>query len=114
VERSISGTRFVLQFSTGDSVIVTGTGLVGRNPIPEPSEKFDILVPITDPSKFVSKTHLEFGQMAGAFWISDRYSGNGTVVREPGGEPQRCEQGKRYRVMRGTRVEIGEQFFIVS
>jgi hypothetical protein len=114
VERSISGTRFVLQFSTGDSVIVTGTGLVGRNPIPEPSEKFDIVVPITDPSKSVSKTHLEFGQMAGAFWISDRYSGNGSVVREPGGEPKRCEPGKRYRVMRGTRVEIGEQFFIVS
>ncbi|WP_341952335.1 FHA domain-containing protein [Salinibacterium sp. TMP30] len=114
VERSISGTRFVLQFSTGDSVIVTGTGLVGRNPTPEPSEKFDIVVPITDPSKSVSKTHLEFGQMAGAFWISDRYSGNGSVVREPGGEPKRCEPGKRYRVMRGTRVEIGEQFFIVS
>ncbi|MGV8851004.1 MAG: FHA domain-containing protein [Rhodoglobus sp.] len=114
VERTISGTRFVLQFSTGDSVIVTGTGLVGRNPIPEPSEKFDIVVPITDPSKSVSKTHLEFGQMAGAFWITDRYSGNGTVVREPGSEPKRCEPGKRYRVMRGTRVEIGEQFFIVS
>ncbi|MGV8859410.1 FHA domain-containing protein [Rhodoglobus sp.] len=114
VERSLSGTRFVLQFSTGDSVIVTGTGLVGRNPIAEPSEKFDILVPITDPSKSVSKTHLEFGQITGAFWISDRYSGNGTVVREPGGEPKRCEPGKRYRVMRGTRVEIGEQFFIVS
>ncbi|EAR25108.1 hypothetical protein A20C1_00931 [marine actinobacterium PHSC20C1] len=114
VDRSQSGTRFVLQFSTGDSVIVTGTGLVGRNPIQEPSEKFDILVPITDPSKSVSKTHLEFGQMAGAFWISDRYSGNGTVVREPAGEPKRCEPGKRYRVMRGTRVEIGEQFFIVS
>ncbi|QYH36534.1 FHA domain-containing protein [Salinibacterium sp. M195] len=114
VERNMSGTRFVLQFSTGDSVIVTGTGLVGRNPIPEPSETFDIVVPITDPSKSVSKTHIEFGQMAGAFWISDRYSGNGSVVREPGGEPRRCEPGKRYRVMRGSRVEIGEQFFIVS
>ena len=114
VERSVTGTRFVLQFSTGDSVIVTGTGLVGRNPIPEPSEKFDIVVPITDPSKSVSKTHLEFGQMSGVFWISDRYSGNGTIVREPGAEPKRCESGKRYRVVRGTRVEIGEQFFIVS
>jgi hypothetical protein len=114
VDRSVSGTRFVLQFSTGDSVIVTGTGLVGRNPVKEPSETFEIVVPITDPSKSVSKTHLEFGQMAGAFWISDRYSGNGTVVREPGGKPKRCEPGKRYRVMRGSRVEIGEQFFIVS
>lgn len=114
VDRSVSGTRFVLQFSTGDSVIVTGTGLVGRNPVEEPSETFEIMVPIMDPSKFVSKTHLEFGQMAGAFWISDRYSGNGTVIREPGGKPKRCEPGKRYRVMRGSRVEIGEQFFIIS
>ena len=114
VERSISGTRFVLQFSTGESVIVTGTGLVGRNPVAEPSEKFDMIVPITDPSKSVSKTHFEFGQMSGMFWISDRYSGNGTIVREPGGESKRCEPGKRYRVVRGTRVEIGEQFFIVS
>jgi len=114
VERSNRGTRFVLQFSTGDSVIVTGTGLTGRNPIPEPSENFDALVPITDPSKSVSKTHLEFGQVGGVFWISDRYSGNGTTVREPGAEPKRCEPGKRYRVVRGTRVEIGEQFFIVS
>ncbi|QAV69089.1 FHA domain-containing protein [Salinibacterium sp. UTAS2018] len=114
VERSVTGTRFVLQFSTGDSVIVTGNGLIGRNPTPEPSEKFDIVVPITDPSKSVSKTHLEFGQMSGVFWISDRYSGNGTIVREPGAEPKRCEPGKRYRVVRGTRVEIGEQFFIVS
>ncbi|EPR75980.1 Ribonuclease E [Leifsonia rubra CMS 76R] len=114
VERSSGGTRFVLQFSTGESVIVTGTGLVGRNPVPEPSENFDVIVAITDPSKSVSKTHLEFGQLAGVFWIGDRYSGNGTVVREPAGQPVRCDPATRYRVVRGTRIEIGEQFFIVS
>jgi hypothetical protein len=114
VERSSGGTRFVLQFSTGESVIVTGTGLVGRNPVPEPSENFDVIVAITDPSKSVSKTHLEFGQLAGVFWIGDRYSGNGTVVREPAGQPVRCDPATRYRVARGTRIEIGEQFFIVS
>jgi predicted component of type VI protein secretion system len=62
----------------------------------------------------VSKTHLEFGQAAGKFWISDRYSGNGTVVREPDSTPKRCDPGKRYRIARGTRVTIGEQFFVVS
>ena len=108
------GERFILQFSTGESSTVYGSGLVGRNPLPEPGEYFDQLVRVIDPSRSVSKTHLEFGQSDGAFWVLDRYSGNGTIVREPDAPPVRCLPDKRYRVVRGTRVEIGEQFFIVS
>ncbi len=114
VERGGSGQRFVLQFSTGESVSVNGTGLIGRNPIAEPGEYFDSLVSIVDPGKSVSKTHLEFGQDAGAFWVNDRFSANGTVLREPERPARRGDAGKRYRVVRGTRVDIGEQFFIVS
>jgi len=114
VPRGPRGERFVLQFSTGESVSVSGTGLIGRNPVAEPGEYFDTLVAVVDPGRSVSKTHLEFGQDDTSFWVSDRYSGNGTVVREPDREPRRCEAGKRYRVARGARVEIGEQFFIVS
>jgi hypothetical protein len=113
VDRS-HGNRFVLQFSTGESVSVSGTGLIGRHPLPEPGEYFDSFVAIIDPGKSVSKTHLEFGQDSGSFWVSDRFSGNGTIVREPERQARRCEPGKRYRVVRGTRVDIGEQFFIVS
>ena len=108
------GDRYILQFSTGESVTVFGTGILGRNPVAEPGEYFDHFVPIVDPSKSVSKTHLEFGQTAGAFWISDRYSANGTGYRPPDGVRTRCEPGKRYLVARGSRVDIGEQFFIVS
>ncbi|MDJ0334705.1 FHA domain-containing protein [Salinibacterium sp. G-O1] len=114
VGRTSRGDRFVLQFSTGESVTVFGTGMVGRHPLAEPGEYFDTFVTIVDPGKSVSKTHLEFGQEGGSFWVSDRFSGNGTVVREPDAQPKRCEPGKRYRIVRGTRVEIGEQFFIVS
>lgn len=112
--RGANGQRFVLQFSTGESITVFGTGLLGRNPQPQPGEYFDQLVAISDPGKSVSKTHLEFGQEAGAFWVSDRFSGNGSLVREPESQPRRCEPGKRYRVVRGSRIDIGEQFFIVS
>lgn len=108
------GDRFILQFSTGESVTVTGSGLLGRNPVAEPGEYVDAIVAISDPGRSVSKTHLEFGQEGGSFWISDRFSGNGTVFREPERSARRCDPGKRYRVARGTRVEIGEQFFIVS
>lgn len=106
--------RFVLQFSTGESVTVSGAGLVGRNPSAQPGEFVDQLVPIFDAGKSVSKTHLEFGQDSGRFWVSDRYSTNGSTVRQPDTEPKRCEPGRRYFVARGTRVDIGEQFFVVS
>jgi len=112
--KRLGGERFILQFSTGDSSTVQGSGLIGRNPIPEPGEYFDQLVRVIDPSRSVSKTHLEFGQDAGSFWILDRFSGNGTIVREPDAAAVRCQPDKRYRIVRGTRVEIGEQFFIVS
>jgi len=114
VRRKAVGERFVLQFSTGENVTVSGSGLLGRNPRPQPGEYYDHVVAITDPGRSVSKTHLEFGQDAGAFWISDRFSGNGTIVREPEAGPVRCEPGKRYHVVRGSRVDIGEQFLIVS
>lgn len=109
-----SGTRFVLQFSTGESVTVLGSGLVGRNPSMQPGEYVDQLVPIFDAGKSVSKTHLEYGQEGGRFWITDRYSTNGSTIRQPDTEPRRADPGRRYYVARGTRVDIGEQFFVVS
>jgi len=106
--------RFVLQFSTGESVTVSGVGLIGRNPASQPGEFVDQLVTIFDAGKSVSKTHLEFGQDSGRFWVSDRYSTNGSTIRQPDQEPKRCEPGRRYFIARGTRVDIGEQFFVVS
>lgn len=114
VSPPLNGERFVLQFSTGESFTVFGSGLVGRSPRAEPSEYFDHMVRIIDASRSVSKTHLEFGQEAGSFWVKDRYSGNGTIVREPDSEPVRCHPERRYLLVRGSRVDVGEQFFIVS
>ncbi|HEU4808589.1 MAG TPA: zinc ribbon domain-containing protein [Homoserinimonas sp.] len=110
----ISGNRFVLQFSTGESFTVHGSGLVGRNPQPEPGEFYDHLIRVLDSGKSVSKTHLEFGQEGGAFWVKDRFSGNGTIIREPDISARRAESDHRYRVVRGTRIDIGEQFFVIS
>ncbi|MCU1437850.1 MAG: hypothetical protein JWP66_937 [Naasia sp.] len=109
-----AATRFVLVFSTGEHVVVEGTGLIGRRPQPQPGEAFDSLVTIDDPGRSVSKTHVEFGQDGGSFWVSDRYSANGTVVREPDRPARLSAPGMRSRVARGSRVEIGEQFFVVS
>jgi hypothetical protein len=109
-----AGGAFVLQFSTGEDLEVRGTGLIGRRPMPQPSEHFDRLVQIVDPGMSVSKTHLEFGQHDGELWVNDRFSGNGTVIRRPDATMVRCEPGRRYLVPRGSRVEIGDQYFQVS
>lgn len=114
VPHAPAAARFILQFSTGESVAVTGTGLIGRNPSAEPGEFVDHLVPIVDGTKSVSKTHVEFGQADGNFWISDRFSGNGTTLAAPEDRDRYCEPGKRYRAPRGSRVNLGDQFFIVS
>lgn len=109
-----SAPRFVLQFSTGESATVSGSGLIGRSPRPEPGEFFDDLVTVSDPSRSVSKTHLEFGHEGGEFWIKDRFSGNGTVLRAPDAPVVQLVADRRYRVPRGSRVDVGEQFFVVS
>ncbi|WP_338031612.1 FHA domain-containing protein [Diaminobutyricibacter tongyongensis] len=105
---------FTLSFSTGEIVTVRGDGLLGRRPIAQPGESFDQLIAITDPGRSVSKTHLEFGLEGDELWLCDRYSGNGTIVRPPGGVTRQFEPGRRYRVARGTRVEIGDQYFDVN
>jgi hypothetical protein len=107
-------TVFFLTFSTGEHARVMGGGLLGRRPIAQPGESVAQVVQITDPGRSVSKTHLEFGLEGGELWICDRYSGNGTVVHAPGGGARLCEPGRRYRVGRGARVEIGDQHFDVS
>lgn len=106
-------TQFTLQFSTGESVPVHGQGLIGRSPAPEPGEYVDHLLRVTDPSRSVSKTHLEFGQQDDWFWVMDRYSSNGTMVVDDRGHRRRVDPASRVRVERGWRVEIGDQFFLV-
>lgn len=112
--RPAAQASFVLRFSTGETRTVFGTGLVGRKPLPQPGERFDHLVQIGDRTLSVSKTHLEFGQHNGVLWISDRFSGNGTVVRRPDDGALRCEPGRRYLVPRGSRVELADQYFVVG
>ena len=93
---------------------MTGSGLIGRAPRPEPAESVDLLLTVADPSRSISKVHLEFGQDNGDFWVQDRYSANGTSVFAPDGAENRCQPGRRVRVPRGSRVCLGDQFFLLG
>ncbi|KQX08355.1 hypothetical protein ASC59_01285 [Leifsonia sp. Root1293] len=104
----------MLVFSTGEQWAVSGTGLIGRRPLPQPTEYYDEIIAVADRGLSVSKTHLEFGQHDGALWVCDRFSGNGTIIRRPREAPMRCDPGRRYLVPRGTRIDIGDQHFTIS
>lgn len=104
---------FSLVFSTGESIRVSGSGLVGRNPAPREGERVDYLVQLIDPARSVSKTHLEFGVDEGSLWIADRGSSNGTRLGLDLLQPIDLEPGVRTVVPRGTRVGIGDAFFDV-
>lgn len=105
---------WVFAASTGERVIVAGSGLLGRKPVAAPGESFDQIVPLSDPTRSVSKTHLEFGVEQGELWVLDRFSSNGTAIVAPDGQRRECEPGRRYRIERGSRVEIGDQHILIG
>jgi hypothetical protein len=104
------GPVFEMRVSTGERIDVSGTGLLGRRPIPREGETFDQLIALRDTTRSVSKTHLEFGHEDGEFWVVDRFSSNGTVLRRQREAPLLLEPGRRYRVPRGARIELGDQW----
>ncbi|NQX27970.1 FHA domain-containing protein [Microbacteriaceae bacterium VKM Ac-2854] len=96
----------LLSFSTGQHAIVTGSGLIGRQPVPDAGESFRHVLAITDPSRSMSKTHLEFGFDGDGLWVRDRWSSNGTVLVAVGEAELPLEAGKRYRAAAGSLVRL--------
>ncbi|MBT2519071.1 FHA domain-containing protein [Streptomyces sp. ISL-90] len=104
-----------LEFSTGERVTVTGTGLVGRMPSAGPGERFGKLVRIDDPKGTLSRTHFAYGPTAdGGVWIVDQHSSNGTWLIDDAGNETECEPGTKQTIAAGTRVEFGDHWLIVQ
>lgn len=109
-------TTLALQFDTGPRVRVVGRGLAGRGPRAEDGADILHVVAVDDPSRSVSRVHLEFGPQppegpddAAAVWVLDRGSTNGSVVVAPGGEAHVLPPGTRAVVGPGWTVRIGER-----
>jgi len=105
---------YTFTLSTGETLAVSANGLLGRMPQPEPGETFAHLIVVTDPTRSVSKTHLEFGFDVDLLWVLDRNSGNGSIIRDVGKIPRRAEPGRQYVVGRGTRIDMGEAQLLIS
>jgi uncharacterized RDD family membrane protein YckC len=107
-------TALRLWFDTGEELVVTGDGLVGRSPGAEPGVVH--LVPIDDADRSISKVHLAFGLEPGGarLWVVDRGSTNGTVLVRPAGASAALPAGTRATVGPGWTVRFGRRSLAVQ
>lgn len=94
------------ELSDGRRVSIERIALVGRNPASEAAQVQ--LVRVADPTRSVSKTHLQIGVEPGGVWVADRGSTNGTVVTLPDGGQIACRADQQVRLRVGSTVVFGD------
>lgn len=108
-----AGANFVLVFDDESAIFVQGDGIIGRAP-DRIAERPDLmLVPLDDPVRQLSKSHLAFGVDARGLWIEDLGSSNGTYVTRLDGVEREIERSARTDLGAGDRVRIGGRAFQV-
>jgi len=102
-----------LDFTTGDTFIVTENTVFGRRPSVEPGEPYQ-LATINDTKRSVSKSHFSAIWFKGEFLIVDISSANGTTVYRGGGATGvHLTPGYGHVLLDGDRVEVGDEAFTV-
>jgi uncharacterized RDD family membrane protein YckC len=90
------------------------TVLVGRNPAPAAGESQAQLLPVPDPGRTISKTHLHLLTDGTGLWVTDRHSTNGSAVTTPDGMRTALQPGVPAYVSPGTTVHFGDRTFNVG
>jgi uncharacterized RDD family membrane protein YckC len=90
------------------------TVLIGRNPAPAAGESQAQLLPVPDPGRTISKTHLHLLTDGTGIWVTDRHSTNGSAVTTPDGMRTALQPGVPAYVSPGTTVHFGDRTFNVG
>jgi len=103
-----------LLFDTGESYVIAGHGVLGRDPVSPYGAAGDMLVQVAGDTRSISKTHLEFEVQAGSIWVTDRRSTNGSAIVRADGVESPITPGQRMTVRSGDRVRIGTRVFTLT
>jgi len=98
--------RIGLEFDDGSFFIARGHGLIGRDPLAPAGALATHLVTLTDRSRSVSRTHLEFGLGNAGLWVRDRHSTNGSEI-EFDGRRTHLEPGQAVTVRPMSTIHLG-------
>ncbi len=101
-----------IDLPSGQRVQVAERTLVGRNPQPDP-DRPAALLRLEDPTRSVSKTHLELVPTADGLVLTDLGSTNGTAAIAPDGEVRELTPGTPVTVTTGWAVQAGDLRFTV-
>ncbi|MEC5180109.1 putative RDD family membrane protein YckC [Arthrobacter sp. CG_A4] len=103
-----------IRLDDGRDVELDRTVLVGRNPAGHPGEALVQLIPVADPGRSISKTHLHLVAGNGGVWVTDRNSTNGSAVTTPDGIRTALAAGEPTHVRPGSTVHFGDRSFYLG
>lgn len=93
--------------SEGRLVAVSGTTVLGRDPVAPSSNPDASLVPIIDTDATLSKTHALLTLEGDDLWVHDLGSTNGVYVVGPGSSVVTVEPRGRVQIPDGAELELG-------
>lgn len=100
--------RLALRLADGRCLPLVGRVLIGRDPAPSATGQGpETLVPIDDPARSLSKTHLLVRAEGGRVVVEDLHSTNGTGVSLPDGTRRSLSPGEPARLAAGSRLHFG-------
>jgi hypothetical protein len=102
----VANATFVVAFSTGQRLVVDGPVVVGRRPEQAAAETGAAAFAVVDPERSTSRAHAVFDVVDGQLVVTDRGSGNGTVVHRAGVEIE-CVEGRPVALRPGDELELG-------
>ncbi|KAA9084966.1 RDD family protein [Microbacterium radiodurans] len=109
-----ASTRITLTLDSGETVAVTGGGVVlGRAPATGPDDRDVEPVPVADPSRSISKTHWALLRAGDSLTAVERGSTNGSVLVRAGAE-QPLEPGVAVDVRSGDTIRFGDRSATVA
>ncbi|MGN8025472.1 DUF805 domain-containing protein [Microbacterium sp. 22242] len=92
----------------GRQIALGSSARLGRDPAADPADPSALLIPVDDPAKSISKTHVALSVASDGILITDVHSTNGSVVRTADGAQTVLTPDAPYRVSADAELRIGD------
>jgi len=104
------GTAGRIRLSTGQTVALDRTVIIGRRPRSTRASGSSMphLIAVESPQQDISRNHLEVRPEGDAVVVIDLNTTNGSMLHRPGTEPMRLHPGEQTLVLDGDLVDLGD------